>query len=103
MEDEHLKKFFSTPGKDNGFDIEGLAVAGNRVFIGLRGPVLRGWAVLLELELEVDDKKPSRLNLKPINPNNPHNPKNPTYRKHFIELGGLGVRDLCVQDSDLLI
>jgi hypothetical protein len=33
------------PGKDNGLDIEGLAVAGeNRLFVGLRGPVLRGWA-----------------------------------------------------------
>jgi uncharacterized protein DUF3616 len=103
MEDEHLKKFLSISGKDNGFDIEGLAVAGNRVFIGLRGPVLRGWAVLLELELEVDDKKPSRLVLKSINPNNLHNPRNPSYRKHFLELEGLGVRDLCVQDSDLLI
>ena len=49
--DEHLGSFLAIPGKDNGFDIEGLAVAGERLFIGLRGPVLRGWAVILEVEL----------------------------------------------------
>src|SRR5918999_1164596 len=30
---------------DQEIDIEGLAVSGERVFLGLRGPVLRGWAV----------------------------------------------------------
>ena len=30
------------PSNDNGFDVEGLAVSGNRVFLGLRGPVLAG-------------------------------------------------------------
>ena len=40
------------PSKDNGLDIEGLAVLGNRVYLGLRGPVLRGRAIILELELE---------------------------------------------------
>ena len=50
--DEHLGPFLAIPGKDNGFDIEGLAVVGDRVFVGLRGPVLRGWAVILELALE---------------------------------------------------
>ena len=37
------------PSKDNGLDVEGLAVSGNRVFLGLRGPVLRGWTVVIEL------------------------------------------------------
>jgi hypothetical protein len=37
--DAHLKDFLPLPGKDNGFDIEGLAVVGERVFVGLRGPV----------------------------------------------------------------
>jgi hypothetical protein len=44
-EDPHFEGFIRTkviPGKDNGFDSEGLAVADDRVFIGLRGPVLRG-------------------------------------------------------------
>ena len=49
--DKHLKPFLAIPGKDNGFDIEGLAVIGERSYLGLRGPVLRGWAVILEVEL----------------------------------------------------
>ena len=44
-------KLSGIPGKDNGFDVEGLAVSGNRAFLGLRGPVLRGWAAVLELQM----------------------------------------------------
>jgi hypothetical protein len=95
--DEHLGSFLAIPGKDNGFDIEGLAVAGERLFLGLRGPVLRGWAVILEVELEEDKDHSSTLRLKEIGPNNRR------YRKHFLHLGGLGIRDLCAQGSDLLI
>lgn len=95
--DEHLGSFLAIPGKDNGFDIEGLAVAGERLFLGLRGPVLRGWAVILEVELQEDHKQPSTLRLKPIGPNDR------LYRKHFLHLGGLGIRDLCVHGHDLLI
>lgn len=101
--DAHLKDFLPLPGKDNGFDIEGLAVVGERVFLGLRGPVLRGWAVILELAVAVNPANPTELQLQPINPDNPHNPTQPTYRKHFLDLDGLGVRDLCVDGADLLI
>lgn len=95
--DKHLGPFLAIPGKDNGFDIEGLAVAGERLFLGLRGPVLRGWAVILEVELEEDDEAPATLRLKPIGP------KQRLYRKHFLQLGGLGIRDICAQGADLLI
>jgi hypothetical protein len=30
-------------------------------------------------------------------------PNDRLYRKHFLHLGGLGIRDLCMQASDLLI
>ena len=43
---EYLSTYLDIPGKDNGFDIEGLAVKGEKVFVGVRGPVLRGWAVV---------------------------------------------------------
>jgi hypothetical protein len=95
--DKHLGSFLAIPGKDNGFDIEGLALAGKRLFLGLRGPVLRGWAVILEVELKEDNKKPSMLRMKPIGP------KQRLYRKHFLQLGGLGIRDVCAQGTDLLI
>ena len=96
-EDRHLRSFLAIPGKDNGFDIEGLAVSGERIFLGLRGPVLRGWALILEVILEDDPKQLATLTLKPIGP------KGRLYRKHFLDLGGLGIRDLAVQGSDLLI
>lgn len=95
--DEHLGAFLSMPlaGKENGFDIEGLAVRGNRVFIGLRGPVLRGWAIILEVEIEATN--PEILTLKE------RGSKNRGYRKHFVDLNGLGVRDLYLEGEDLII
>jgi len=55
--------------------------------LGLRGPVLRGWAVLLALDLhtEVDE-----LVLDGVT-------------KHFLDLAGLGVRDLARDGDDLLV
>ena len=94
-EDAHLSPFLSTPGKDNGFDIEGLAVLGGRVFVGLRGPVLRGWSVILELKVEETDSQ--RLSLNRIGP------KGRPYKKHFLQLDGLGIRDLLAHGSSLLI
>ena len=87
--DPHLGPFLALPGKDNGLDVEGIAVVGERVFLGLRGPVLRGWAVVLELRPV--ETEPGRLR-----------PREP-YRKHFLDLGGLGVRDLCPHGGDLLL
>lgn len=104
--DEHLgpflaisqeDKFLAIPGKDNGFDIEGLAVADGHLFIGLRGPVLRGWAVILEVVLKEAQNDSTTLKLEPIGPGER------LYRKHFLELGGLGVRELLVHGDDLLI
>lgn len=93
--DPHFAGFLTIPGKDNGFDIEGLAVSGNRIFIGLRGPVLRGWSGILEVSVE--EAGTSRLNLRGIGP------ESRPYKKHFLDLDGLGVRDLCVDEQDLLI
>jgi hypothetical protein len=52
--DAHFGPFMTIPGKDNGFDIEGLAVDGQRLLLGLRGPVLRGWSALLEMRVELN-------------------------------------------------
>lgn len=95
-DDPHLGYFVEAtiPGKENGFDIEGLAVYQNRIFLGLRGPVLRGWAVLLEIELEMSN--PGLLALR-------QSGQEKLYKKHFIYLNGLGIRDLCWDGEDLLI
>lgn len=95
--DDQLRDFLRIPGKDNGFDIEGLAVIGSRLLLGLRGPVLRGWSVLLEIEPEADGDSTETLVLKKIGP------QGRGYRKHFFALDGLGVRDLCSSGDELLI
>jgi hypothetical protein len=95
--DRHIGHFItsSIPSKENGFDIEGLAVRGDKIFIGLRGPVLRGWALILEIEVE--ETEPGILTLKKIGK------KGEQYKKHFVNLNGLGVRELCLDGEDLLI
>ena len=92
--DPHLASFLVIPSKDNGFDVEGIAVQGDRVFLGLRGPVLRGWAVVLELRLA--EVAPGLLTLVPLE-------GRALYRKHFLELRGLGVRELYIDGDDLLL
>lgn len=96
LEDRHLGPFidFPLPSKDNGFDIEGMAVKNGRVFLGFRGPVLRGYAVIVEVEPELADA--GVLTLKDIGDDAP-------YRKHFVKLDGFGVRELCFHGDDLLI
>ena len=51
-DDPHFGPYMAIPGKDNGFDIEGLVVDGRRLLLGLRGPVLRGWLALLEIAVD---------------------------------------------------
>jgi hypothetical protein len=129
--DPHLGAVVASqiPGKENGLDIEGIAILSQqltplpaeslsteklpeqrpehpseqplepeaptktildptRLVLGLRGPVLRGWAVLLELEIRVSPKGNLKLN---------------HLGKHFLNLDGLGIRDLLLQGDDLLI
>lgn len=105
LDDEHLGTFLGPKGgngqgpalasKENGFDVEGLAVRGTRVMLGLRGPVLRGWAVLLEIEPV--DVGHGVLALQPIGD------RGRLYRKHFVELDGMGLRDLAWRGNDLLL
>lgn len=93
-DDPHFGPYMAIPGKDNGFDIEGLAVDGRRLLLGLRGPVLRGWSALLEIEIEV---RADDLRLAPLDS------AGTLVRKHFLQLDGLGVRDLHFSGDDLFI
>ncbi|MFD1096160.1 DUF3616 domain-containing protein [Salegentibacter chungangensis] len=93
--DEHLHKFMEIPCKDNGFDIEGLAVYGHRLFIGLRGPVLNGFAVILEISFKTVDNE-LILERKPA--------EDKLYRKHFLDLHGTGIRELNItKNGDLYL
>lgn len=95
-DDQHIGPFLkmSLPSKDNGFDIEAIAVKGHQLFLGLRGPVLRGMALILEVEVVAEAR--GRLKLKRL-------ANKQRYRKHFVDLNGLGIRDLCFQGEDLMI
>jgi hypothetical protein len=84
-----LKPFTRIAAKEGGVDLEGIAVAGSRVAIGMRGPVIQTYAVLLEVEIAA---KPSgRLTI-----------AGPLH-KRLLELDGLGIRDLKRDGADLLI
>ena len=102
--DPHLRPFLPIPSKDNGFDIEGLAVApGGRVFLGLRGPVIDGLACVVEIVVTTNSRRPGELELRNL-PEAPRSePQRARYRKHFLDLEGAGIRDLCLAGRDLLI
>jgi hypothetical protein len=96
-DDSHLGLFIKAqiPGKDNGFDVEGIAVYQHKILLGLRGPVLRGWAMILEIELELSS--PGIMHLQQ------NGEDQQRYKKHFVWLNGSGIRDLCLDGEDLLI
>src|SRR5690606_18973874 len=93
-DDRHFGAYMAIPGKDNGFDIEGLAVDGKRLLLGLRGPVLRGWAAVLELAVEATA---GRLRLVALDGGGT------PIRRHFLDRGGLGIRALHFPGEDLYI
>lgn len=81
--DKTLGPYTKIPGKENGVDIEGIAVKDGWLFVGFRGPVLPGNRVPV-LCFEFDQ------------------PQN--YLVKLLELDGSGIRDmLAVQDGFLIL
>ncbi len=88
-----LEPFMNVPAKENGFDVEGLAVVGDRVVVGLRGPVLGRYAFLVSMAFKEAGKgflKPRRID-------------GSRYRLHTLDMGGFGIRDLLMVGDELLI
>ncbi|QBZ82144.1 hypothetical protein GHNINEIG_00168 [Hydrogenovibrio crunogenus] len=81
-----LEPFTALPGKENGIDIEGIAVSENHLYIGFRGPVLRGNLVPI-LKLTLKDKK---FSVK-------------TPKLKLVNLGGLGIRDMVAFEDKLYL
>lgn len=82
--------------KENGLDVEGLVIRRrgddpSRVvaLVGLRGPVIDGLAVVIEIEIRDHDKRALKVDGAP--------------RFHLLDLQGFGVRDLEWRGDDLLI
>jgi len=81
-DDEILGPYAAIPGKENGVDVEGLAVKDGRLYVGFRGPVLRGNFVPV-LSFAFDDPD--------------------DYELKFVPLAGRGIRDLLAVDDGLLL
>jgi hypothetical protein len=94
--DPHLAPFLNIPSKENGIDVEGLAARGDRIWLGLRGPVLRGHTVILDMELKRRTRRPDRLKARRVDGDR-------RYRKHMLDTRGLGVRDMRFEGDDLLL
>lgn len=102
--DPHLGPFLPIPSKDNGFDVEGLAAApAGRLFLGLRAPVLDGWACVLEVQVADHPHRTRELVLRKLPKQSASPGARAMYRKHFLDLSGSGIRDLCISGRDLLI
>jgi hypothetical protein len=88
-DDPLIGPFTRAPAKEGGLDIEGIAVNGDRVALGLRGPVIASHAVLLEIRLEAKKSGALKLGGAPV--------------KRLLAMEGLGIRDLKRCGPDLLI
>jgi hypothetical protein len=66
-----IATFKDVPSKDNGLDVEGFAAHGEFVWFGLRGPVLRGRALVVRMRADFSAPE-----------------------AYTLDLGGLGVRSL---------
>ena len=79
-----LKAFSKVPSKENGVDIEGIAVDDGWVYVGFRGPVFRdNYVPVLKFKFDEHEKSASLL---------------------FVKLDGGGVRDMAsVQDGFLIV
>jgi hypothetical protein len=80
---EVLKTFSRIPSKENGIDIEGIAVVNDWIYAGFRGPVLRKNYVPV-LKLKFDD------------------PEN-TARLLWVNFGGGGIRDMATVEDGFLV
>jgi hypothetical protein len=90
--DPWIAPFLAIPSKENGLDVEGIAARGDQVLVGLRGPVLRGIALVLDLRLGGLNADGPTLSLASLN-----------YR--CLQISGLGVRDLAALpgSNDVLV
>jgi hypothetical protein len=86
VENEILAPFSKLPSKENGVDIEGIAVTENHLYVGFRGPVLRGnLAAILRFNLKADKFRLNKPELQLVN------------------LGGLGIRDMLATEDRLIL
>lgn len=83
-----LSPFQVIPSKENGIDIEGLAVDdGERLYVGFRGPVLRGgYAPVMVVEFDDEFRQ-----------------KDLEHEVRYLDLGGRGIRGLSRAGDGFLV
>jgi hypothetical protein len=82
----YIAPFADLPSKENGLDIEGLTLFRKKVYVGMRGPVVDNIAMVAELRITTGfaiDQASVFL--------------------HFVDLDGLGARDLTRWKDGILI
>ena len=76
------KRVSAIPSKENGIDIEGMAWHDNKLYLGLRGPVLR-WNFVPVMTVDFDNLERTAV--------------------RYVQLNGRGIRDLVHIDDGFLI
>ena len=86
LSDRFLKRFKKVPGQENGIDVEGLAIDGDWLVLGLRGPVLRGnFTPVLRIKPSGNFKRAKKLKVL------------------FVDLDGRGIRGMTRVPTGFLI
>lgn len=83
------RPFTRIPAKEGGVDVEGIAVRGDRVALGMRGPVIATHALLIEFKIKARPSGRLKLDGEPV--------------LRLLAMEGLGVRDLKCRGDDLII
>jgi len=87
--DAWLGRFLELPSKENGLDIEGVTPWDGALMLGCRGPLLDSMAVVIALSLE--------------EPQANHAFRIQRHALHFLDLGGLGIRDLAADAGGIIV
>jgi hypothetical protein len=82
----YIAPFVGLPSKDNGLDIEGMALVGRKILLGLRGPTVD--SIALVVETSVRTRPRLRLDRSVT---------------HFLDLEGLGIRDLARWRGEIVV
>jgi hypothetical protein len=83
--EKNLERFITIPSKENGIDIEGIAVKEDKLYLGFRSPILRDNYVPV-LIVKFEDLK-----------------KEDYYQISYVNLNGNGIRDLTAVEKGFLI
>jgi len=87
-----LATHLDLPAKENGLDVEGICAVGDKVLLGLRGPVIGSRAIVLSFRVT---RRGQHLDLLATAERRLH--------PFLLDLNGAGIRDLARVGNDILI